>query len=106
MNQATMDILTIIAAVIVGTLGAARVVRLVVADSFPPLVWARIKWDTITKDGGWALLLHCPWCFAPYVVAADMAWALLSDLGNAWWVANGISAASYVASWIVIHDED
>lgn len=106
--------LLLLAAIITGIVASARFTRLVVADSFPPSVWVRIKFATLTKDGSWSTLVQCPWCFAPYVVAADLAWGLLADVwvtpldlaAKVWWVVNGWLAASYAASWIVYHDED
>lgn len=104
------DHFEVLMAIIVLVVSSARLVRLITSDKFPPMVWLRVKWDDrFDKDGsgeGWGLLLHCPWCAAPYVVAANLAWALLSDLQPAWWVCNGWLAASYAASWIVFHDED
>lgn len=96
MNLQYLDVadwFVIVAAALVGIVASARFVRLITADKFPPAVWLRIKWDNLTdKDGdgeGWSLLAHCPWCLAPWVVAANLAWALLSDLQPAWWVCNG-----------------
>ena len=87
-------------------LSSARITRLVVADEYPPSIWLRIKWDTITKDGPWALLLHCPWCLGPYVVAVNAAWAYISNTHWTWWVVNAFFALGYATSWIVFHDED
>ena len=99
-----------VVAAIVGVVAAARITRLIVNDSFPPIVWLRMKWDDATakdgKEGSWTLLAHCPWCAAPYVSAIILAWALLSHLHWTWWVFNGWMAGSYAASWIVFHDED
>lgn len=104
------DTFIVLAAVVVGIVGSARFVRLVTADKFPPIVKLRMWWDSKTEgddpEEGWGLLLHCLWCFAPWVVAANLAWALLSDLQPAWWVCNGWLAASYATSWLVFHDED
>jgi hypothetical protein len=95
-----------VVAVVVGVVSAARITRLLVNDEFPPVVWLRIRWDTITHDGSWAKLAHCPWCAAPYIGAIILAWALLSGLHWTWWVFNGWMAGSYAASWLVFHDED
>jgi hypothetical protein len=99
-----------VVAALVGIVSAARLTRLLVNDSFPPLVWARMKWDDLTaddgKDGKWTALLHCPWCAAPYISAIILAWAVLSHLHWTWWIFNGWMAGSYAASWIVFHDED
>jgi hypothetical protein len=109
MNQSIIDILTIVAAVIVGIVASARVTRLVVADTFPPLVWLRIKYEDHAGEAR-GKLLTCPWCFGPYVTLLDLAWYLLSSDSEfwreAWWVTNGWLAAAYAESWIVFHDED
>lgn len=106
-----MQLLTIAAAVVVGVVGSARVTRLVVADAFPPIAHFRAWWANVTSDkdgneGSWTVLFSCPWCAAPYIVAANMAWALLSDLHWSWWLFNGWMSAAYATSWIVFHDED
>lgn len=101
-----LDILTNLAAIVVGIMGSARITRLIVADEFPPSIAARVWWDRVTHDGSWSKLAHCPWCAAPYVAGVDLAAALLSDLHPVWWIVNGWMAASYVVSWIVFHDED
>lgn len=87
-------------------LSAGRITRLLVADEWPPSIWVRIKWDTLTKDGKWALLFHCPWCMGPYVAGALALWGYLSNLHWSWWVVNGFFALGYAVSWIVFHDED
>lgn len=95
-----------VAAAVIGVLSIGRLTRLLVNDEFPPVVWFRIKWDGITKDGSWSKIVHCPWCAAPYFSAIIIAWAVLSDLHWTWWAFNGWLASSYVSSWIVFHDED
>jgi len=93
-------------AVLVGLMACARLTRLLVNDDFPPSVWLRLKWEAWTHNGPWSKLATCLWCAAPYIVAADIAWALLSSLHWSWWLFNGWMAASYVVSWLVFHDED
>ena len=102
----TSDRFLQVMAVVVGVVSTARMTRLLVADEWPPTVWLRIRWDTITHDGPWGKLGHCPWCASPYIAAIILAWALLSDLHWTWWVFNGWLAGSYAASWVVFHDED
>jgi hypothetical protein len=103
------DYIYLAAAVIVGVIGTARIVRLVTSDTWPPSVRLRIWWEDHTK-GGWEKLLTCPWCFGPYATAVALAWFLLSgdnDLARTlWWVFYGWLAASYAVSWTVFHDED
>lgn len=96
---------TILAAIfLVG--GTARVVRLITADTFPPAVWLRIKWQAITKDGEWSVIAECPWCLPPYILAPNAAWALLSDYHWSWWMFNIFMTFIYIVSWLVFHDED
>lgn len=112
MNLTYLDVadwFVIVSAVVVGVVGSARFVRLVTADKWPPIVKFRIWWESKTEqygEEGWVLLFKCLWCFAPWVVAANLAWALLSDLHWSWWIVNGWLAASYATSWVVYHDED
>jgi hypothetical protein len=97
--------LIIALAVATGIISAARLTRLFTQDSFPPAAWLRMKWDEITKDGAWAILAHCHWCLAPYMVAFVGLWGWLSGLHVLWWVINAWLAASYIASMIVERDE-
>lgn len=101
-------------ALIVGTLAVARATRLATSDAYPPAVWVRVKWLNLTHNGKWSPLLTCPFCFAPYAAAIDLAWALAVDLtafpdawsaGWWWWVVNLWAAVSYVAAMIVVRDE-
>ena len=93
------------AAASVGVVAAARLTRLVTKDHWPPMAWARRKYVELTGDSEWSVLAECPFCVAPYVVAVDLAWAIRSDLGAKWWIANGWFAASYAASLIVVRDD-
>lgn len=95
-----------VVAAIVGVLSVARLTRLLTNDDFPPSEWIRTTWDKITKEGAWSALARCLWCASPYITAAVLAWGLLSHFHWTWWVFNGWMAASYVASWLVFHDED
>jgi len=87
----------------------ARVSRLVTWDSFPPSVWARMKWDTITKDGSWSLLAHCGYCFSVWA-AFYRRLGLLADWdgfwGILWWIVNGSLAAAYVGAVFMRYDGD
>ncbi len=99
------DPLTIAAAAAVGVVAAARATRLVTKDHWPPMSFVRRKYTEFTEGTEWSVLAECPFCVAPYVVAADLAWALRSDLDAKWWIANGWFAASYAASLIVVRDD-
>src|SRR3954463_8400617 len=89
----------------VGVLGAARLTGLITKDPWPPMSFARRKYVELTEGTEWSVLAECPFCVAPYVVAADLAWAVRSDLGRRWWLVNGWLAASYAASLIVVRDD-
>jgi hypothetical protein len=98
-------ILLWILAFIVGTLSAGRITRLLTADTFPPVVWFRIKWDDKTDGTGWNDLFHCHWCLSFWTVLPIGLWAWLSNLHTSWWIVNGIMAAAYVAPMIVERDQ-
>ncbi len=91
-------------AVLVGIGASARLARLLIHDTYPPIAWVRRKWDALTHDGEWAELVHCHYCATPYIVAAVMLAAWLSDLHTAWWVVCAWLTASYVAAWVVSND--
>lgn len=102
----------LVIAVIVGILSAGRLTRLVVNDHWPPIERLRNLWDANSERlGGWWLLLHCPWCFGPWMAGIVGLWAVIDCLLDGvidwpWWAFNGWLAGSYVVSWIVFHDED
>lgn len=97
--------IVVLAAVIIGTLSAARLTRLLTQDTFPPAVWFRIKWDNRTEGSGWNTLFHCHWCLAPWMTLPVGLWGWLSNLHTSWWVFNAWLAVAYVASMIVERDE-
>jgi hypothetical protein len=98
-------------AALLGIVASARFTRLIVADTFPFSVRLRAWWDGRTRRGQedeslWNPLLHCPWCFGPWVVIVNAGAGALSEFHPAWWIVNGLFAAFYATSWIVFHDED
>lgn len=90
-------------ALVVGVLGSARLTKLVVEDSWPPIAWLRAQYLARAPEN-WSDLVLCAGCFAPYVVAPNLAWAILSDLHWSWWLFNGWLAAAYAAAMIVWRD--
>ena len=86
-------------------LATARLTRLITADEYPPSAWLRTKWDALTRDGKWSLLVHCHWCASPYVAAVVLATGELSDYHYVWWLICGWLAGSYVAAMVVERDE-
>jgi hypothetical protein len=99
----TADPLIIAAAVAVGVIAVARLTRLVVDDDFPPVAWLRREYMARANES-WATLPTCAFCVAPYFTAGSLAWALLTDLGTAWWVFHGWLAVAYLASMLVVRD--
>jgi hypothetical protein len=115
----------IVAFVVVAILGSGRVARLVTYDQFPPTMWLRIQWDSLTEvrkvrtvgapggvavvDNPWNKLLHCFWCFTPWAMAVCLGWFALSFVSPwiavTWWVFWTWLAFAYVASMIVARDE-
>lgn len=114
-----MTLLVATLAALVGTVAVARAVRLITSDAYPPMEWVRLWWvnHTEVKGGwreGWAPLLTCPFCAAPYAAAVDLTWAVLArhglltgtgTWGIAWWLVNGWAAVSYAAAMLVVRDE-
>lgn len=90
---------------LVGVIGTARLVRLLVFDTYPPSVWARVTWDRITRDGPWSTLVHCGYCAAPWITVISIAWAWWSDFHWTWWLFYGWLTISYLAAIIVSYDE-
>lgn len=95
----------------VAVLGVARAVRLLVHEDFPPAKWLRHKVIAWTKGGTWAAVVTCHWCNAPYLMFGSLAWLAIglfawNPLLWAWWAVHLWAALSYLASWIVHHDED
>jgi hypothetical protein len=94
----------LLAAVVVGVLGVARLTRLVVDDDWPVVVWFRRQWDRFWKQSAWVTLIECPFCVAPYFAAMSIAWAVLSDLHWSWWLFHGWLAVAYVSAMVNVRD--
>ena len=98
-----------ILAVIVGVVGAARLTRVITIDDYPPSMALRIWWDTVTNDGVWAKLVHCPWCMGPWITLIALLSFLVSFLapwlGIGWWIFWGWLALSYWTSQYVYFDQ-
>jgi hypothetical protein len=99
-----------IAAIVVGVLGAGRLTRLVVHDSYPPAVAVREWWVRrwVRTDGSvsdWSKLTTCHWCFGPWAFALVLLSAWLTDLHWGWWLFWGWLAGSYLTSIVVERDQ-
>lgn len=113
-----MSDIHLLAAFIIGTFSSARLTRLLVHDSLPPIVRLR-NWyirrterkgyvDPNGRMWGWDLLFRCHWCmsFWTTILVAGL-WFALAALGwhEVWWLGNGIMTAWYMAGIIVEHDD-
>lgn len=107
------DVLTYLAATVVGVLSIARLTRLITQDTWPPVIYVRQWWDKVTTvkegpgkgaQGAWYDLVSCPYCAAPWITLPILAWALLSNLHWTWWVFNGWLALAYVSAMVVAKD--
>jgi hypothetical protein len=67
-------------AVVIGVVGAARLTRVIVFDDYPPAISFRVWWDSLTNDGAWSKLVHCPWCMGPWITLIMIASFLVSFL--------------------------
>lgn len=97
------------AAVLVGVISIARLTRLLTEDSWPPVVWIRIKFSAFVERRGldeWGELTTCPYCAAPWITLPILVWAVWSDLHWSWWIFNGWLAIAYIAAMIVAKDGD
>jgi hypothetical protein len=113
-----MNLTHAVLAFLIGSLAVARATRLITSDAYPPAVWLRTRWVNLTGSRSrlqdWAPLAECPFCFAPYAAAVDLAWLLCSGAagdpdiaswGGWWWIINAWAAVSYAAAMIVVRDE-
>jgi hypothetical protein len=95
--------LVLIAAFVVGVIAVARIVRLIVDDDFPPVLWVRQQFTKVLPPA-WLDGLDCPWCVAPYVAIVDIVWAWTSGLHWSWWLGNVWAATAWIASWLCMRD--
>lgn len=103
-----MDILQWIGIALVSILSTARVIRFLIWDTFPPMMWVRVRFYLLTekngKEGPWYKLLKCGYCNGPYVATGIVLWGYFTDWQVAWWLANSIAAVSYLAAVFVTFD--
>lgn len=92
-----------VAAFVVGVLATARIVRLIVDDDFPPVLWVRRQIAKLLPPS-WLDVLDCPWCAAPYVAIVNIAWAWASGLHWSWWLGNVWAATAWIASYLCLRD--
>lgn len=93
----------LIAAFLIGTIATARLTRLIVDDSFPP-VRAVTDWYIHHTNEKWGLLAECPWCVSFWIALANTGAAWASDLAWWWWFANVPFAVSWIAAYMCLRD--
>lgn len=98
----------VLAAVVVGVVGAARVTRLITYDDFPPIVALRIWYESHVPEA-WGKLVHCPWCMGPWVTLVALGTFIptlfVPWIAWVWWLGWGWMALSYWTSQYVHFDE-
>jgi len=99
-----------IAVAVVLVTSSARVTRLLTWDKFPPIAFFRdayADWtDKTDRRRGWQVLAFCGYCMSFWVTLGLGLWGWLTDFQEAWWVANGILGASYLAAILMAFDGD
>lgn len=86
------------------TLAAYRVWRLLAEDSFPPSQWLadRLEQSTLRRFGPtWAAGVHCPWCSGAHIsfLAVGLVWAFRPlPLPGLWFLAVS-TLVGLIAQW-------
>lgn len=99
-----MSVWEIVLAAVVGIVSAARLTRLLTQDTYPPVVWLRVKYQDATDGTGWEDLVTCPYCASVWFMLAVGVWGWATNLQPAWWAFNGWMAAAYLAAMVVVRD--
>lgn len=112
-----MNALTLLVAYVLAVIATARLTRLVVHDSWPPMLKARLAfltWAGQTEPRErWSDIATCPFCAAPWLsipvlavaVAADVWTPDLSTVAGWWWLLAVWASLSYLAAMWVVRDE-
>lgn len=95
-----------VAAFVIAVVSVARISRLLTWDKYPPSVWVRTKWDALTDDGPWSVLVHCGYCFGLWAAMFVVGYGWLSDLHWSWWLLNGWLAVGYLGAVFMAFDGD
>lgn len=109
-----------IAVAVVTIVSASRITRLLTFDDFPPIRWAREKFEDKFDGTGWEIIAFCPWCMTPWVTVGVVGWADIAGVLDGkpawggdgelsqpiWWLVNGVFAASYLAAMLMVRDGD
>lgn len=95
-----------VAVAIVTVLSSARLTRLVTVDTFPPVKAVRDWFEEKTDGSGWQTLTMCGYCFSFWATLLVVLTGWASDWHTAWWLVNGVLAASYAAAVFMAFDGD
>ncbi len=95
-----------VAVAIVSTVSASRITRLLVFDSFPPVMWLRGRWDRLTRHGDWSTLFHCQYCMGVWAAGFVVGWGYLVEFDQWWWLFNGFMSVGYGAAILMSNDGD
>lgn len=110
-----------IAVAVVTVLSAARLTRLAVADDFPPVKFFRDRaynWlDKGPKRLQWQIITYCGYCASFWLALPIVLWGYVAHVyghppndltgwQTAWWIFNGVLAASYLAAIVMRFDGD
>jgi sterol desaturase/sphingolipid hydroxylase (fatty acid hydroxylase superfamily) len=95
-----------IAVALVAITSSARLTRLITIDKFPPIKWARDKFENATDGSNWQLLTMCGYCMSVWTTIGVVLWGYLALWDNTWWLINSILGAAYLAAILVRHDGD
>lgn len=106
----TIDYLHIgVIAILVMILGVGRLTRVIVHDDFPPAMWWRDVWRSLTNDGPWSKLFLCWWCLSFWVALVSIGWFIAGLfvvwIAWTWWIFWGALAVSYAATMVIVRDE-
>lgn len=115
-----------VAVAIVTIVSAARLTRVAVIDTFPPVKFVRDRLfdflDKTERRRAWQPITWCGYCMSSWTTAAVVVWAYLAGVldnqsafgwgmkddlsASIWWLVNGTLAASYLAVILVANDGD
>lgn len=97
-------------------ISASRFTRLATVDKFPPVKAMRDWYEDKTDGSGWQWLTLCGYCFSFWATWPIIVWGLWADVYTsdtavdptvaqaAWWIVNGVMAATYLAGVFMAYD--
>lgn len=100
------EFITLLAALFVATISAARLARLLTVDHMPVFKHLRDWWERSAPTPEWGLLLKCHYCVSIYLGFIIVLWGYFSGLHVTWWLFNGSLTVAYLAPLYVSHDGD